>query len=885
MNGAASRPPTTGACLDGIYDVVATEGQPARSLSAAPGSIVLPADLTQPILAGTAADGSRAHLGLPWPPDAGFQLDTLRRAPVPLLWRLLVQSRDGRATWPTKDGVRHPVAHLLGLHAKAQLAGTAADALITVAIPNALSAYGQQRLLDALRRTGLSRVALVWRPVALALSWLAAIGDDLQPSSADESLLVFHVAPDSIECVELSIREQVHEGSRFLVPLRGSASAVSRIGGWELVAQRILASQRKTDAAGLWFALLTMSQLWGGDESEGASVDSVVWPYAKKWSAFDLSAYRLLQDFGLEARMPAPFERLLENPETSGNAASVREDWKALCVRMLDAVLSRSQNRIRGAILSGVPFTSNHEGWTQLISRRLERRLSASRAEAIPRADSIWVAKDGGQAIACGAALVGARARDGLPTFLDTLPHFDVWAVDPDGGGAWSPLVPSREQSGSATYSGQIRGKFVLPAKSKSLEVHLRLGEEEDRPIRRTRFYFPRPAPRKMPLDLHITMRPAGGLAVVEIVPADLAFLGGINVYLDYEDMEEVSNVPSIKLGWPPLEVPHEVDPTNDLILRPDFQRPIEWFLEELFGSPSYAEKIKDLKKILSTTRQAAWYGRATAARRIAIVTADGRAGTQRGQRVVEELATKLRRDFEAFYVGQRKSHGDPKLRDQLLSTASMLYAGTPQDIRDFVVQDLSRGRGHASRASVLAAGRSFCTAEEARVFFAAMVAAWRWRESDERPRLQIYWLYSAARILGWREAGTAGLDRGLAGEILRFLLRDFRLWLSQRRKMGIRAALRVLFYLFRFRIIERDFLSPEAQPDRERRRDVSAILDDVRREFVRPARGTSPAFQGAVLEMSEAILQLLDYSATLDVIQKVAEQFGDSEVEDDGEE
>ncbi len=87
-----------------------------------------------------------------------------------------------------------------------------------------------------------------------------------------------------------------------------------------------------------------------------------------------------------------------------------------------------------------------------------------------------------------------------------------------------------------------------------------------------------------MPMNTHVWMYPASGLARVEFVPIDRDFLWGHRVFLDYSTMEEVTaaELPKPKRGYPPItnmSVDPSVDPEDFKILSHHFKMVCENFL------------------------------------------------------------------------------------------------------------------------------------------------------------------------------------------------------------------------------------------------------------------------------------------------------------------
>src|SRR5262249_5318686 len=153
-----------------------------------------------------------------------------------------------------------------------------------------------------------------------------------------------------------------------------------------------------------------------------------------------------------------------------------------------------------GAIVSGLPFIQCTDEWTALFDAHLGPLLSRRGLSTCVRPDGIWNAGRGAEAIARGCALFARRLGQNLPTYLDTLPSLDVYALTPEGG-RWEPLVRQSEVEGGRDYTHAIKTEFALPRGAKDVEVYLRYTDCGRPSMKKAQFHFPKSPQNQVPLN------------------------------------------------------------------------------------------------------------------------------------------------------------------------------------------------------------------------------------------------------------------------------------------------------------------------------------------------------------------------------------------------
>jgi hypothetical protein len=274
-------------------------------------------------------------------------------------------------------------------------------------------------------------------------------------------------------------------------------------------------------------------------------------------------------------------------------------------------------------------------------------------------------------------------------------------------------------------------------------------------PLRRAIFDFPSTPERDTVLDIEVRIRPASGLAKIEIIPEDSSFLQGDRVLLNYSTMRAASKLPSRMRGWPSIEE-LIVDPEDYVLLSREMW--VKTFERTPFDSRDYIQVLDGVKRnvLTGTTPK---LGRISGRQLyIGSIDQDGHACTKAGNEIIHRIALKCERDFQQL----QSSRQTPYVRGiikKVISRAGWLYKATPPSIishiRKILTSEVPAGLW---RSAVEAAGRAFWDVEDFRTLFRSIIDR---SQNNELGAGQFteYAGRSICRVLMFRSDGYKGLD------------------------------------------------------------------------------------------------------------------------------
>ena len=608
-----------GAALEGVNESLWTSNTPVTDVTGQMEFVISPKERGSEVLVGENARTSRIDLGMPWPPEARIDPDEpLQRIPVPLLWRSLVQDRTGNAEWVTATNSRKH-ADMLAAHILDRLHACEDASEYFIAIPDQLSDFSQQKLLDAFSRKGKRNIRFVWTPVALALSWLDKLGGTLTLNSSDKDyVMVLHLGVGGLSCTKFLLREKKLDGETYVCPVRSGGGECIAVDVLDLVNMRIQGVLESIDSisqgdnlAASWFCL-GIPEVWGAT-ARRKGAHSKLFNLAGSWQLLPTSNLQEFLPVDSKLRPDLQIHDLLDSVYATSRADLKGTSWNELIDRLLTDQIDGLKGNLRGVIVGGLPFVEEDNDWSTYISEKLSKKVKG-RVVASPSPDAIWNTLEASTAIAVGAGVYGIRRQSGLPTYFDVLPYLGVHAQeespdDDEVDESFVPLIPGgSEAEGGVPYHSNIKKKFALKAGQTELDAILELEDRGNRYLRKTTFHFPHGPQDQMPLDLHVQMQSAGGLPTVEIIPEDSEFLEGNQVYLDWKSMEEISRdeLPKLALGWPRCNLPHQALPgthTNITAYRNLVQAITDFLNVNLsFASESaYLRKARQLQDAISS--------------------------------------------------------------------------------------------------------------------------------------------------------------------------------------------------------------------------------------------------------------------------------------------
>jgi len=443
------------------------------------------------------------------------------------------------------------------------------------------------------------------------------------------------------------------------------------------------------------------------------------------------------------------------------------------------------------------------------------------RASPSPEAvlDGIWVPGSTHDAVAEGAAIYGARLLAGAPSYLDTLPQLWTYA-QARGKLDWVALLEAEEVEGGQKFARVLQQKFSLPRHAKTLQVFLRKGHEQ---IRKAAFHFPYVSEESMPLDTHIAMSPASGLAQIELVPIQTDFLRGQRVFLDYALMEDATEaeLPKPQLGFPPL-MKIQVDPEDRRLLSVvktawDTFRDIH-IRGELH---QYCTAVGELKAIV--TPQLSFPSAANRVTRGRIVDQDGQAGTPQGQALIQHLAAKLGEDLRTLHhqplVGtteQRRS-----IVGDIRQAATWLFAGAPSEVIQYLKSELEKIHGEGSHQHLIeAASRALTDVDDLKLLYRAISRVITYRGCHPRPNQARFPLNSVRalyNVMALRTSGPEAMTRPEAATFVAATLCTMEDCVQANNyAQKFSHAAKLFLYLLRYRQVDQTFLVEVNVQDRQ---------------------------------------------------------------------
>lgn len=321
-------------------------------------------------------------------------------------------------------------------------------------------------------------------------------------------------------------------------------------------------------------------------------------------------------------------------------------------------------------------------------------------------------------------------------------------------------------------------------------------------PLRRAVFDFPSTPSQDVALNVGVRMRPASGLAKVELIPRDTSFLQGKRVRLNYSTMRKTTRLPKRQRGWPRIQ--ELIADPYDGILR-EGRHFVELFENISPKASNYIEVIDDIRdKVLKRTAPEKF---ASLELWVRAIDQNGQACTSEGNDIIERIASKFENDFNRVDVARMVA-----LKDKMFSRATWLYTSTPHNVTAYV-NDVLAGNfklakwNHATEA----ASRTFVTLGDFSTFFKAIADRARKTIDGVQP-FPIQAARSICRVLMFRKDGHKGLDSKMAKLLARRA--SDRLYKEQKRgnyKNLYFQLILLLLYLLRYRKTDPSSFDPNS--------------------------------------------------------------------------
>jgi len=358
-----------------------------------------------------------------------------------------------------------------------------------------------------------------------------------------------------------------------------------------------------------------------------------------------------------------------------------------------------------------------------------------------------------------------------------------------------------RSESPVARYGLAFAEALYRPDKTSSEEERDDTRENSlNHPFRKVVFRFPSSPDMDMPLDTVVRMRPASGLARVELVPKDPTFLKKRHVFLDYSTMKGASKLPRRQRGWPwAREIPVDL---QDSILD-QFSCVINRFEAIRPEDDGYVRVLNQVKNMLTKEKQIFFGWRQIDTH---VIDQDGHPCTPFGDECIRRVSGKFERDLISLIEAGRRM---ADLRTILFVRATWLYASTPRVVVRYVKDILSQGGDARIWGWAAEAGsRAFKDVGYYRFLFGA-IERYALRTDVNQP-FPIQSARAVCRVLMFRRDGYLSLDRDMAELFAQRALG--RLYGEQKKlnyQMLFFQLVLMLFYLLRFRKADPNCFDP----------------------------------------------------------------------------
>ena len=463
--------------------------------------VLLPQRVLGRIATGEEAENQRTHTGISWPKEAKISINSgqaLRRAPLPVLWRALVECGDRSAAWKAANGAEFSIGRMLAqsvldtyIQVEKNIAFMGSDGDLfdisptrpqsVIAIPNTLDETGQDAFLRECVGFGIPEPYLIWRPVAAALSWLKYTEADLLQrikENGHDHIHILYFGADALEFTTLQLRRYIHGAQTYLLPLRDRPTKMPQLAGMDWAGSIMESLCKPDDFGAYWQLFTTFPEIWQAIAAQPFDSESLPrqWSTAKGWqfwSPEDMSA--AVQN--APARSSAMLREILK-PSCSLKRYTYDTVFPAQVALEIEELLQiLPVDALHGVIVCGPLVSANTMNtWlSQALKPIVETGVKQYSKRA--QANTVWLSP-GDTAIAEGAAVYGERRLADIPAYLDTMPQLSLF-TETKGKRHWHPLLNAQEVLGGQEFEDRIEGKFELPSGRRQLEILLCKGVVE----------------------------------------------------------------------------------------------------------------------------------------------------------------------------------------------------------------------------------------------------------------------------------------------------------------------------------------------------------------------------------------------------------------------
>lgn len=840
--------------LTGIKDSVNALDIEGRFLSRSSNIVIPPLVITgakhfdQPLVGESALSAIEGR-GWAWPAEASPPKGEFCRR-IPVLSMLNKLSHKIGSLQIDGNPGDAKISKLMGHHLK-YLCNTAIshaelgnNSLKAATVPDDWDETVQELMLECIRESRLSGFDLLWRPVALTLAW----GEHLDSESIRNisgTALVVGFGPSTMEASILWLEHRESAEGYLLTPIRRQAgkSFASNVAKFAKQCAADIAKLYNSDTLA-WQTLWGSDYLWGQllnckpglkifqtDEGEWIHLDEDYQPPR-------LHIWNMLKDDLVAAlRMLDPFQIL--------NADSI------IASKLLEELCP-----VGSSLIDLFKDAFEELSYGPRFLERNELHGSMTRFSVVNPSK--------------GAAIYAWRRMKGLPTYYDFLPQIEINAITPNGP-EFIPLVPRQDTIEGGTRFGphEVEQKFKIPGGAEEIKFYIAKENEEE--VRLNITPFKEPPEKDTVVQLLVTQRPGQGHATVEIIPIDknTSFGRGTIKTLDWKRLDQTGETKEDVLEKLKAEQKHGYPahgPRKTGLILWESPRVRRDLLRYLNSEPTQREFIRavgDAKKRLSSKRKLEKPENSEHRDEyIWMIGSDGETPDQEldaGQdnlltsrftsyaELFDHVVEKASKEFLPYIRKSKyyKAHEYSKSFKALVDLLSWCYARAPEELSDILLTAMTQktGNGKALRA----AGR--CFSREKHISDLLEIVSGYYKEVH----VPMYWVRSLSEIFLLRDFAPRIMTAAQATRLTLVCLNMMRREIENGKfKTRFLSATLLLMLLLRYRIKNKDFLSPTSDQWSKLRQTVDALLS-----FALQVIPDTPAFKKQRDYTSELVLML----------------------------
>ncbi|MFH0801894.1 MAG: hypothetical protein V2A78_05845, partial [bacterium] len=336
-------------------------------------------------------------------------------------------------------------------------------------------------------------------------------------------------------------------------------------------------------------------------------------------------------------------------------------------------------------------------------------------------------------------------------------------------------------------------------------EAKSSMGEvKSDTPFRKLTFPFPISSPEEMPVDLQVRIRPASGMAQMEVIPQDATFLHGRKVFVDYRTMRPCppEDLVSDVRGWPPLEelAPHPA--------------PAIWLDNNIESLANRIEKEKPrtvdfnnlLDKMYAFLKAPKLYDFPIGGLqiRLPVLSQSGLAGCCKGEELIARFSTALLNHtirLSSWGTGQNAGR-----IGWLITRATWLYGATPESVNRRIREEITERM--ASAHTVEAGSRSLTDTHDLAAIFRYITKKIQGDDRFVNPTIR-----ATRNILTLRENGQDALNEKTVDILLKAVLKVIEDYANKNKyKNKFFESIKLLLYILRYRKCDGSFLATSSE-------------------------------------------------------------------------